>query len=190
MNLNNLGDLPDWDELFIPFIEADKNGEERPTSKTCKAAQALFAQWHEIMYMIRGSFDIEDEDFKMVEMELLSEDIEDLNAEESEIVRKKFMKRAKVQVIIDSYEVGKNILRAESEGLYIERMEKAVIIRKIVITIDNFICGLMLEKKSVFDASYGFLIREEIDKFRILFKNWVSTFEMGKDDIDEWGLFI
>ncbi len=48
---------------------------------------------------------------------------------------------------------------------------------------------LTLMHEQVLEKSYVMAIRSEIDQFRELFKNWLSTFQ--KDEFeDEWGLFI
>ena len=47
---------------------------------------------------------------------------------------------------------------------------------------------LTMMSEEVIEKAHGRVIREEIDKFRILFKTWVSTFQ--KDEFeDEWGLY-
>jgi len=66
-------------------------------------------------------------------------------------------------------------------------MENAAIIRKtaqfIYISMDSFV------EEGIMEDMHRQIIRDEIDKFRTLFKTWVATFE--KDDVeDEWGLFI
>lgn len=190
MNTDNLNDLPAWDTVYPPFIEADKNGTERPTDETCEVAQELYAKWSEILYMIRGSFDIQDADFKMAEFEGDIDEIVGMNVEETERNRRVYWIRLKVQIIIESYEVGKHILEAEFRGSYIQRMEKAVFIRKIVISIDTLLETLMSEEGIDIDPSYIEMIRGEIVLFRYLFKKWVSTFKIDVDNMDEWGLFI
>jgi len=42
------------------------------------------------------------------------------------------------------------------------------------------------------DKNYINVIREEIDKFRMLYIEWINTFEKdGPDQIpDDWGLFV
>ena len=42
--------------------------------------------------------------------------------------------------------------------------------------------------EEVIEEAHGQVIRDEIDKFRELFKIWVSTFEKDEYE-DEWGLF-
>jgi hypothetical protein len=66
-------------------------------------------------------------------------------------------------------------------------MENAAIIRKNAMYIYSALLTLMHEQ--VLEKSYVMAIRSEIDQFRELFKNWLSTFQ--KDEFeDEWGLFI
>jgi uncharacterized membrane-anchored protein len=66
-------------------------------------------------------------------------------------------------------------------------MENAAIIRKnaqfIKISTNSFIVD------GVMQPEHRLIIREEIDRFRELFKSWVNSFQ--KDEFeDEWGLFV
>jgi hypothetical protein len=89
-------------------------------------------------------------------------------------------------MLADAHEVAVKI-RSSETGLYIIRMENAAIIRKnaqfIKISTNGFIEDDLMEEQ------YRLVIRNEIDKFRELFKQWAANFE--KDDCeDEWGLFL
>jgi hypothetical protein len=48
---------------------------------------------------------------------------------------------------------------------------------------------LTMMSEEVIEKTHGQIIRDEIDKFRELFKIWVSTFQKDECE-DEWGLFI
>ena len=48
---------------------------------------------------------------------------------------------------------------------------------------------LTLMAEEVIEEAHGQVIRDEIDKFKDLFKIWVATFEKDEYE-DEWGLFI
>ena len=87
----------------------------------------------------------------------------------------------------DGYEVGAKIRSSEAGGIYTIRMENAAIIRKNAQYIYSALLTLMHEK--VIEEQYVRAIRAEIDKFRDLFKHWVSTFEKDEYE-DEWGLFV
>ena len=86
----------------------------------------------------------------------------------------------------DALEVAVKIKSSEA-GLYIIRMENAAIIRKNAQYIKISTNSFMLEGQM--EPQHRLIIRDEIDKFKELFKAWVATFE--KDEFeDEWGLFI
>ncbi|QTD37195.1 hypothetical protein JL193_13920 [Polaribacter batillariae] len=67
------------------------------------------------------------------------------------------------------------------------RMENATIIRKEARTILATTSGLKMAKFKELD--YLELIRSEIEEFRILFAEWVKTFDQWNYIIDRWGLF-
>jgi hypothetical protein len=66
-------------------------------------------------------------------------------------------------------------------------MENAAIIRKNAQYIK--ICMLGFWAEGVIDETYCEIIRDEIDNFRQLFKQWVATFVKDEYE-DEWGLFV
>lgn len=80
------------------------------------------------------------------------------------------------------------IAGASSENmLYDVRMENAVIIRKSAREILTQTSGL---KMSGFKhTDYLELIRNEIEEFRVLFAEWVKTFDQWNYIIDRWRVF-
>jgi len=79
------------------------------------------------------------------------------------------------------------IAGAEGGDLYDIRMENAAIIRKCAREIATNTYGFeMFDFK---DIDYLELIREEIDEFRVLYAEWVKTFDQWNYIIDRWGLF-
>lgn len=71
--------------------------------------------------------------------------------------------------------------------LYDLKMENASIIRKAARTILTTTSGLRMLGFN--DLDYLELIRNEIEEFRILFAEWVKTFDEWNYIIDRWGLF-
>jgi flavorubredoxin len=65
-------------------------------------------------------------------------------------------------------------------------MENATIIRKNAQTVKSSMLTMIAE--GAIEEAHGMVIRDEIDKFRMLFRHWVSTFERDEFE-DEWGLF-
>jgi hypothetical protein len=76
-------------------------------------------------------------------------------------------------------------IRSSEAGLYMLRMENACLIRMYAQSIQSSMFTKIAEG---FIEAHGMVIREEIDKFKLLFKYWVSTFERDEFE-DEWGLF-
>lgn len=83
--------------------------------------------------------------------------------------------------------INAKIAGAEGADLYDLRMENAAIIRKAAREILTDSTGLKI---------YGFehveyldLLRNEVEQFRVLFAQWVKTFDPWNYSIDRWGLF-
>jgi hypothetical protein len=66
-------------------------------------------------------------------------------------------------------------------------MENATLIRKAAREL--IVDALDLEKHGNQDTEYLDLLRKELDEFRILFAEWVKTFDCWSYSIDRWGLF-
>lgn len=79
------------------------------------------------------------------------------------------------------------IAGAEAADIYDLRMENATIIRKAAREMLTDITGLMMSGFK--DLEYLQLLRDEIEEFRILFAEWVKTFDPFNYIIDRWGLF-
>lgn len=80
------------------------------------------------------------------------------------------------------------IAGASSEDmLYDLRMESATMIRKAAMELITDASGL--EMHGYPDTEYLDVLRKEIEEFRILFAEWVKTFDCWNYVIDRWGLF-
>jgi len=78
------------------------------------------------------------------------------------------------------------IIGAEGADLYLLRMENASIIRTNCRELETQIKAADLF--GICNADYKNIVLDEIEKFRLLFIDWVKNFE--KDDHeDEWGLY-
>lgn len=165
MNIDSLNDLPEWDDHEF---DGDEDGEEWKPNPTKEACKAMYMQWNMVMTILQAAFD-------------------SLTLPETADPVEKDMLEDHVSMIMgDAYEVAVKIKSSEA-GLYTIRMENASIIRKnaqfIKISTNSFIVDERMDPK------HRLVIREEIDRFRELFKTWVSTFQ--KDEFeDEWGLFV
>ena len=79
------------------------------------------------------------------------------------------------------------ITGAEMADFYDQKMENAAIIRKTAKEINAALSGI--EILGFKDTEYFDLLRNEIEEFRILFAQWVKTFDPWDYKIDRWGLF-
>ena len=166
MEIDDLNELPEWDD--DKFLDDEEEGEEWKPNPTRDVCKAMYEQWNQVMIVLKAGFDS------------LKEPGED------SLYPKDSIEEHKAILLADAYEVGAKI-RSSEAGLYTIRMENAAIIRKnaqfIKISTNGFIEDDLMEEQ------YRLIIRNEIDKFRELFKQWVAMFE--KDDCeDEWGLFV
>ena len=87
----------------------------------------------------------------------------------------------------NAYIIPAKISGAEAVEIYDLKMENAAIIRKAARELITDARGIqMLGFK---DIEYLDLLRNEVEEFRILFAEWVKTFDPWNYSIDRWGLF-
>lgn len=166
MKNDHLSDLPPWDD--DDFDDEDSEGEEWKPNPTRDACKNLYQQWQQVMIVLHGALD-------------------SMNLEEKEDgFPADYWEDHKAMILGDAFQVAVKIKSSEA-GLYTIRMENASIIRKNAQFVKSSMLTMMSEE--VIEEEYGRIIRNEIDKFRELFKIWVGTFQ--KDEFeDEWGLFV
>ncbi|MBV6647525.1 MAG: hypothetical protein KI790_18850 [Cyclobacteriaceae bacterium] len=87
----------------------------------------------------------------------------------------------------DALLLSTKVAGAEGMGLYDMKMECAAIIRKAAR--DLLVHCRGLEMSDFHEVQYLDLIREEIEQYRLLFIEWISTFDPWDYEIDRWGLF-
>ena len=80
------------------------------------------------------------------------------------------------------------IAGAEGGDLYSIRMQNAAVIRDHAMHLYVQVGSLRFHK-SFKDLEYVKLIRKEIDEFRLLFVDWVASFDTNNHIWDEWDLF-
>ena len=76
---------------------------------------------------------------------------------------------------------------AEAGDLYDIRMENATIIRKCAREL--YVQAGSLDLYGFERSEYAKLIRKEIEEFKILFREWVASFDPWNYIVDDWGLF-
>lgn len=79
------------------------------------------------------------------------------------------------------------IAGAEAVEIYDLKMENAAIIRKAARELITDARGIQMHGFK--DTEYLDLLRKEVEEFRILFAEWVKTFDPWDYIIDRWGLF-
>lgn len=165
MDFDKLSHLPEWNDDDFRDEEEGESWKPNPTREACKA---LYLQWQQVMIMLNGALDSMN------------------NEEKEDSFPAAYWEDHKAMLLGDGYQVAVKI-RSSEVGLYTIRMENASIIRKNAQFIKSAMLTMMAEE--VIDDEHGEVIREEIDKFRLLFKEWVCTFQKDEYE-DEWGLFI
>lgn len=87
----------------------------------------------------------------------------------------------------DALQLAPKIAGAEGVDLYDLKMENAAVIRKCARQI-SVSCNTFLTEDFK-EVEYLKLLRAEIEEFRVLFAEWVKTFDEWNYIIDRWGLF-
>jgi len=113
MNIDQLPDLPDWDEAKHIFNFNDENEEEWKPNPTREKCKALYGQWQLVFFLIKG----------LLETIAEEDDIDEKSGEEP------LINGAAVVVITDALNVANKIMSSESGNFYVVRMENAAVIR-------------------------------------------------------------
>jgi hypothetical protein len=79
------------------------------------------------------------------------------------------------------------IAGAEAVEIYDLKMENAAIIRKSARELITDARGIQMHGFK--DTEYLDLLRTEVEEFRVLFAEWVKTFDCWNYIVDRWGLF-
>jgi hypothetical protein len=120
---------------------------------------------------------------KALEILDLTEQIVDTFADEN------MAKRHRESMLEDAMILPAKIAGAEAMDYYIHKMENATVIKiharsLLTQTASIRYLGLVNEQ-------YVQLLRDEIEAFRLLFKEWVKTFDINTTkESDGWGLFV
>ncbi|WP_418500242.1 hypothetical protein [Flagellimonas sp.] len=115
---------------------------------------------------------------------LVNDEEEYVSLEESE---RSLLRHHAEQLRNDALLICPKIAGAEGGDLYDIRMENATIIRKAAREIQTGCSGL--EIWGFKHTEYLELLWNEIEEFRILFVEWVNTFDQWNYIVDRWGLF-
>lgn len=80
------------------------------------------------------------------------------------------------------------IAGAEGGDMYSIRMQNAAIIRDHAMHLYVQVGGLRFQKNYK-ELEYVKLLRQEIEEFRLLFLDWIASFDTSNHFWDEWGMF-
>lgn len=99
-----------------------------------------------------------------------------------------FLQQSKGLMMEDAIVIPAKIAGAETGNLYSIRMQNAAIIRSHALHLYAQIGSLRFHSKFK-DLEYVTLLRQELDEFRLLFVDWVESFDTSNHIWDEWGMF-
>ncbi|MHB1105830.1 MAG: hypothetical protein ACYCZ2_05650 [Lutibacter sp.] len=113
---------------------------------------------------------------------VLKHDIENLDETEGKLLESYAQYIRENATIIPA-----KISGAEAVEIYDLKMENAAIIRKAARELSTYCTGLAMCGYK--NTDYLQLLRNEVEEFRVLFAEWVKTFDQWNYIIDRWGLF-
>jgi len=119
---------------------------------------------------------------KGLEIEELTKRILDLILENDELLQE--IARVMYQ---DAINLSIKVSSAEAADLYDIRMENAAIIRRSAREL--IVHTHSMEMHGFKETQYFHLLREAVEEYRVLFIDWVSSFDPWNYVIDRWGLF-
>ena len=90
-------------------------------------------------------------------------------------------------MISNAAQLTAKVAGAQGAGLYDLKMEAATIIRKAAC--DLSIQSYSLKEFGFKEVEYFKIVKELIEEYRLLFIDWVASFDKSDYIIDRWGLF-
>ncbi|SMO65752.1 hypothetical protein [Solitalea koreensis] len=87
----------------------------------------------------------------------------------------------------NAYVIGSKISGAEGGDLFTLRMENAVIIK--IHARELLAQTSLCQAEGLSNNHYLQILRDEIEQFKLLFIEWVKSFDKTNDIKDDWGLF-
>lgn len=127
---------------------------------------------------------------KAEEIRILIERITTVEAEDGaplDEYQKDWFGRSQHYLLENSSIICAKIAGAYGAQLYDIKMQNASVIRKAAMEIITDARGLQINGYK--ETEYLDVLREEVDAFRVLFAEWIKTFDKQDYIIDRWGLF-
>jgi hypothetical protein len=112
--------------------------------------------------------------------DITSEIVDTIDPEEDSLRHREIM-------LEDAMIINAKIAGAEGADLYTLRMENAVIIKIHARSLMTQCTALKYENGS--NPEYLDLLYKELEEFRIIFVDWINSFDITNDIPDNWGLF-
>ena len=98
-------------------------------------------------------------------------------------------KRHREYMLEDSMMLPAKIAGAEAMDYYIHKMENATLVK--IHARSLLTQAASIKHLGIVNEQYVQLLRDEIESFRLLFRQWVKTFETSATkEGDGWGLFV
>jgi hypothetical protein len=140
----------------------DDNDYDPEKERKRMEALPIFQKAEEIRDLVRRIIDsVDDSEFKMIYSNIMLE---------------------------DSIVIPAKIAGAEAINDYIIKMENATIIKIHARSLQTQAASLILME--ILPEDYLRLLRKEIEAFRLLFREWIKTFDSAHKEGDGWGLFV
>lgn len=84
------------------------------------------------------------------------------------------------------FEICNKLVIAETSSYFNDKMENALLVKIAIKKVLHQLAGMQV--LGISDVEYSQLIENEIEEFRSLFNNWVSTFDKSITLLDGWDL--
>ena len=118
-----------------------------------------------------------------------AEEIDDtLNSIAKLIPEKKvFLVFMNALILKASGRITSNLIRAQDSNRYDRKMHSAALVRSSCLEISGL--GEEFRKRGFSDSKYFSIVDRQIEEFRILFLDWVASFDNKQFITDRWGIF-
>jgi hypothetical protein len=151
-----------WEDEDPDDLNEDDEGCDPEKEQRRVEALPIYQKAEEIRDLTRRIIDsIDDEEVKMIHSNIMLE---------------------------DSLVLSVKIAGAEAVDDYVIKMENATLIKIHARSLQTQSASLIFE--GTLPEEYLLLLRKEINAFRILFKEWVKSFDSATKEGDGWGLFV
>jgi hypothetical protein len=137
----------------------------------------------------RKEHDKEEKRISSMPVMIIAKEIAELTETIVELVDPEKDKLMSIRFMLeDAYIIQAKIAGAEGGDLYNIRMGNAVLIK-------NAACSLLastslLKMEGLVEPHYLQLLRNEIEKFRLAFLDWINSFDKQNNMDDGWGIFV